>query len=142
MAFKTRVPVRFGDVDKAGIVYYPRIFHYLHIAQEDFFAGFMGFPYHRVVEEDRLGFPTVADSTEFLKPIKYGDTLEIKVFFSRVGDSSVTFEFRAYREGTNELLVKSSIVKVAVSMETWEKVSIPEKYRRAFNDCREDQAIH
>lgn len=138
MAYKTRVPVRFGDVDKAGIVYYPRIFHYLHIAQEDFFAELVGIPYHRVVEEDRIGFPTVADSSEFFKAIKYGDTLEIAVFFSRVGNSSVTFEFRVYRETTGELLARSSIVKVAVNMETWEKVSIPEKYRKAFNECREE----
>jgi 4-hydroxybenzoyl-CoA thioesterase len=138
MAYRTKVPVRFGDVDKAGIVYYPRIFHYLHIAQEDFFAGFVGIPYHRVVEEDRIGFPTVADSTDFLKVIKYGDMLDVAVFFSRVGDSSVTFEFRVYREGSNDLLVRSAIVKVAVNMETWEKISIPEKYRKAFNDCKEE----
>jgi acyl-CoA thioester hydrolase len=89
-----------------------------------------------VIEEDRIGFPTVADSTEFLKAIKYGDTLEIVVFMSRVGQSSVTFEFRVFREGTDELLVRSSIVKVAVNLDTWDKVSIPEKYRDVFNGCQ------
>lgn len=135
MAYKTRVPVRFGDVDKAGIVYYPRIFHYLHIAQEDFFANYVGTAYHRLISEERIGFPTVSDSTDFLKVLNYGDVLEIVVHISRVGQSSATFEFRVYKEGSVELLVRSSQVKVAVNMETWEKVEIPDKYRAVFNAC-------
>src|SRR5918999_6574639 len=98
MAYKTTVTVRFGDVDRAGIVYYPVIFHYLHIAQEEFFANHVGMPYHRLIEEENLGFPTVADSSEFFKPIKYGDQVEILVDTSRVGRSSVVFEFTLYRQ--------------------------------------------
>ena len=135
MAYRTKLAVRFGDVDKAGIVYYPRIFHYLHVAQEDFFAGYMGIAYHRLIEDERLGFPTVSDATDFIKVIRYGDTLEIAVWIARVGVSSVTFEFRIYRQGSDELLARSSQVKVAVNMDTWEKVAIPEAYRKLFTDC-------
>lgn len=138
MPYKTTLSVRFGDVDKAGIVYYPRIFHYLHIAQEDFFAGHVGIAYHRLIEEEELGFPTVSDSTDFLKVLKYGDTLEIVVYISRVGNSSATFEFRVYREGSDDLLVRSSQVKVAIRMNTWEKVAIPEKYRKILEACKAD----
>jgi 4-hydroxybenzoyl-CoA thioesterase len=136
MAYRTRMQVRFGDVDRAGIVYYPRIFHYLHIAQEDFFAGYVGVAYHRLIEDERIGFPTVSDSTDFHKVIRYGDSLDIVVFISRVGQSSVTFEFRIFREGSSELLARSSQVKVAVSMDTWEKVAIPDRYRKLFDECR------
>ncbi|MGA9770185.1 MAG: thioesterase family protein [Blastocatellia bacterium] len=136
MPYKTTLQVRFGDVDKAGIVYYPRIFHYLHIAQEDFFAGHVGIAYHRLIEEERLAWPTVSDSTDFLRVIKYGDTLDITVYISRVGNSSATFEFRVCRAGSDDLLVRSSQVKVAIQMDTWEKVAIPEKYRKIFEDCK------
>ena len=135
MAYRTTLAVRFGDVDKAGIVYYPRIFHYLHVAQEDFFAAYIGIPYHRLIEEERLGFPTVSDATDFIKVIRYGDVLEIAVWISRVGLSSVTFEFRVYRQGSDELLARSSQVKVAVNMDTWAKVTISEAYRERLNDC-------
>ncbi|HKS42799.1 MAG TPA: thioesterase family protein [Blastocatellia bacterium] len=138
MPYKTTLAVRFGDVDKAGIVYYPRIFHYLHIAQEDFFADHVRIAYHRLIEDEGLGFPTVSDSTDFLKVLKYGDTLDIIVYISRVGNSSATFEFRVYRAGTDDLLVRSSQVKVAIRMDTWEKVEIPEKYRKIFKDCKAD----
>jgi 4-hydroxybenzoyl-CoA thioesterase len=137
MCYRTKLPVRFGDVDKAGIVYYPVIFHYLHVAQEDFFADFVGVPYHQLIEHENIGFPTVKASTEFIKPLKYGDLLEISVHVSRTGNSSATFEFNIYRDGTNELLARSSEVKVAVNMSTWEKIDIPQRYREKFSQCRE-----
>jgi 4-hydroxybenzoyl-CoA thioesterase len=134
MSYRTTIAVRFGDVDKAGIVYYPIIFHYFHIAQEDFFAHYIGLPYHRLIEEERLGFPTVKTSTEFYGPLKYGDLIEIRVHISRVGRSSATFEFAIYREG--ELLARSSEVKVCVRIDGWEKADIPEKYRALLQECR------
>lgn len=135
MAYKTTVTVRFGDVDRAGIVYYPVIFHYLHIAQEEFFANYVGLAYHKLIEEENLGFPTVADSSEFFKPIKYGDLIDILVHISRVGRSSVIFEFSLYRQSNGELLARSTETKVAVRMDTWEKAEIPEKYREVFKQC-------
>ena len=40
--FSHTFPVRFADVDHAGIVYYPRFFHYFHAAFEEFFRRRMG----------------------------------------------------------------------------------------------------
>jgi 4-hydroxybenzoyl-CoA thioesterase len=135
MEYRTTLVVRFGDVDKAGIVYYPVIFHYLHVAQEDFFADYIGMPYHRLLEDERLSFPTVSDSTEFLKPMKYGDTVEIMVYISHVGKSSVTFNFRVFQKESRQVLAVSSQIKVAVDMDTWKPVTIPEKYRRRLAAC-------
>ena len=36
----------------------------------------------------------------------------------------------------DELLARSSQVKVAVNMDTWEKVAIPAAYRQRFADCK------
>lgn len=140
MPYRTTMPVRFGDIDKAGIVYYPVIFHYLHVAQEDFFAEYVGMPYHRLIDEERIGFPTITDSTEFYMPMKYGDVLEILLHISQVGRSSVTFEYRIYRTGSDKLMARSSQTKVAVDMDTWKKIEIPDKYKEIFRRCREDDA--
>ena len=83
------------------------------------------------------GAATVTDATEFLSVIRYGDVLDIHVFISRIGDSSVTFEFRIHREATAELLARSSQVKVAVNMQTWQKVTIADRLRTAFESCKE-----
>ena len=49
MPFSTRITVRFGDTDPAGLVYYPNIFHYFHIAMEEFFADRCGISYQKLM---------------------------------------------------------------------------------------------
>jgi 4-hydroxybenzoyl-CoA thioesterase len=39
MAFYVLFKIRFGDIDRAGIVYYQRFMHYFHVALEEFFAS-------------------------------------------------------------------------------------------------------
>ena len=39
MTFRTPIKVCFGDIDNAGIVYYPRFMHYFHLAIEDMIAN-------------------------------------------------------------------------------------------------------
>src|SRR5688572_22644069 len=91
--YETMIAVCFGDVDPAGIIYYPVLFHYCHIAFERFFAEYVGIPYHRLISEDRLSFPTVNVSTNFNRPIRYGDKVRISVSVARVGKSSVQFKY-------------------------------------------------
>jgi 4-hydroxybenzoyl-CoA thioesterase len=132
MAYRTRVKVRFGDIDHAGIAYYPNLYHYTHVAFEEFFEEFVRIPYPTLIREDRIGFPTVRVESYFRRPIHYGDILEVHVGVSRLGESSVTFEFRASRAGEGELCFATSHILVAVDMETLKPVRIPERLREAF----------
>ena len=42
MPFECRIPVRFGDIDIAKIVYYPRFLHFCHVAMEEMFGHVIG----------------------------------------------------------------------------------------------------
>ena len=53
--FHTQLDVRFGDVDPAGIAYYPKIFDFIHQAFESLWALHVGKRYYHLVSEDRLG---------------------------------------------------------------------------------------
>ena len=132
MPYTTKIKVRFGDVDHAGIAYYPNLYHYCHIAFEEFFEEFVGMPYPTLVEREHIGFPTVRVESYFRRPIKYGDVLEVRVGVVRVGESSVTFEFRAARSGEGELCFASSHICVAVDMTTFKPERIPKYLREAF----------
>ena len=55
MSFRSKLRIRFGDIDRAGIVYYPRFMHYFHVAMEEFFAAKLGVAYHKVIDEHRIG---------------------------------------------------------------------------------------
>ncbi len=136
MLFSTRITVRFGDVDSAGLVYYPRIFHYFHIALEEFFAARCGIPYHRLMQDERIGFPTVTAQTQFLAPLVYGDEIDVLMQVANVGETSVTFEYGIQRTSNQMLCVRSTQVHVAMNLDARRAVSIPEKYRHALLEAQ------
>ncbi len=132
MPFSTRITVRFGDTDPAGLVYYPNLFHYLHIALEEFFAARCGIRYPALLADERIGFPTVKTETEFFVPVVYGDEVDAEIFVSRTGHTSATFEYRLRRASDHMLCVRSTQVHVAMNIDTRRPVPIPETYRQAF----------
>ena len=133
MPFSTRITVRFADVDAAGLVYYPVLFHYCHVAREEFFAARCGTTYDRLMAEARVGFPTVNARAEFFVPLVYGDVVEAEVFVSRAGRSSATFEYRLRRASDLTLCAAATLVQVAMSLDERRAVPIPEDLRRAFD---------
>ncbi|HMF56108.1 MAG TPA: thioesterase family protein [Pyrinomonadaceae bacterium] len=137
MPFSTRITVRFGDTDPAGLVYYPVIFHYLHVAMEEFFAARCGITYQKMIEDERLGFPTVSVKTEFFAPLVYGDLAEIDVYVSSTGTSSAVFEYSVRRAGDAKLCARATLVQVAMNLDERRAVPIPEKYLRAFASSRD-----
>lgn len=132
MVYRAKIKVRFGDIDHAGILYYPRFFHYFHVAFEEFFEQVVGVSYDRIVNDERIGFPTLKLATEFRKPLAYGDILEVAMEVRELGNSSVAFRFTVYRAGTPEVCAQSEHTVVCVDMETFRPTPIPARCRDAF----------
>ncbi len=132
MSFSTRIVVRFGDTDPAGLVYYPNLFHYFHVAMEEFFAARCGISYHRLIEEERVGFPTVNARAEFFLPLVYGDEAIVEVYVSGVGRTSATFEYKIKRASDGALCASARLVQVAMNLDERRAIPINDHYRRAF----------
>ena len=124
--FSHRITVRFGDTDPAGLVYYPNIFHYLHVAMEEFFAARCKITYHRLVSEQRIGFPTVNAETEFQRPFVYGDAIEVVIAVAKIGHSSLTLDYALKKVGESEVFVTSRQVHVAIDLDSRRPVEIPQ----------------
>ena len=120
MEFRLDIPVRFNDIDQAGIVYYPTFFHYYHQTFEDFFAATGATPFPEIIGERRVGFPTVHVEGDFDAPIRYGDLLSVTLSIPRVGKSSVDFQFRATTGAAEPLrqVGRGLVTKVCVSLDT------------------------
>ncbi len=132
MAFRCRIPVRFGDIDYAKIVYYPRFLHYCHVAMEELFQGVIGIPYHRAVIEEKVGYPTVHVEADYQKPVGFGETIEMTVVVEHVGERSVRFRYEGRRSSDGALAFVVRNTAVAVRMDGWASVPIPEHHRRGF----------
>jgi 4-hydroxybenzoyl-CoA thioesterase len=126
--FRTTIPVRFGDVDHAGIVYYPRFYIYFHEAFEDFFNQDND-AYVQMFDVDRIGFPTVHVETDFKAPLRYGDRLDLDLTIRRVGDRSTVVRFVGYRHRDGELCVTCEITAVCVDLNTFKSRPIPPAIR-------------
>jgi 4-hydroxybenzoyl-CoA thioesterase len=130
MAFYSRLKIRFGDIDRAGIVYYPRFMHYFHVALEEFFAGELGIEYHDMVETHRIGLPTVHLETDFSRPFSYGDNIEVEVSVLKVGRSSISFGYRVFKQGETEPRIVGHNVTVCLDMDSFKKLEIPDWFRQ------------
>lgn len=85
-------PVRFEDVDAAGIVFFARFFGYTHEAMEALFSDLPN-GYAGLVVDRKVGFPAVHVDADFKSPLRYGDTARIAVDVTRVGTKSATLRF-------------------------------------------------
>ena len=130
MAFRSQLKIRFGDIDRAGIVYYPRFMHYFHVALEEFFAGELAIEYYAMVETQRIGLPTVHLQTDFSRPFSYGDNIEVEVSVLKVGRSSITFGYRVFRLGESDPRIIGHNVTVCLDMDTFKKLVIPPWFRQ------------
>ena len=131
MPFETKIKVRFSDVDRAGIAYYPRVIHWLHVAFEEFWEGFIGVPYATVLERENLGFPAVDLKVEFVKPTRFGELLTVRVAVEKIGKSSSTFRYDVLGPA-GETRVRARVIVVCVALDTLKPVALPEKYRARF----------
>jgi 4-hydroxybenzoyl-CoA thioesterase len=129
VAFTTSILVRFGDLDAAGIAYYPNLVNFLHEAFEDFFAGHVGRPYPEVYREG-MGFPTVKVEMEFLSPVRYGDRVQVGLTVERVGNSSVQIRYAGSVDGRAVFTARN--VAVVVDMKTFRPTPLPAWLRERF----------
>ncbi len=140
--FSYALPVRFADVDHAGIVYYPRFFHYFHVAFEELWRARIGpQAYSDIIDRDRIGFPAVRAECDFKAPLKFGDTAEIEVTIPRLGAKSITFRYRIFRAAvapsTRVLCAEGQVVCAVVDLARFVSVAIPEHVQDMLRDLVE-----
>jgi 4-hydroxybenzoyl-CoA thioesterase len=128
-------PVRFEDVDAAGIVFFARIFSYCHEAMEALFAPLDG-GYVRLITERKIGLPAVRVEADFRAPLRYGDAVAIDVTVPHVGTTSCTlaYDLSRARDGAEVATVKH--VCVVSDLTRLVKVAIPDDVRAILDANR------
>ena len=126
MPFQAPIKVCFGDIDNAGIVYYPRFMHYFHLALEEFFECELGIDYADVLHKYNVSLPTVHLESDFFQRLRYGDRIDMEVRVLNIGRTSITWGYRGYRAvDSGELVVEGHNVTVCVSTDNFKKISVP-----------------
>src|SRR5437879_12398347 len=66
--WRTRLRIRFGSCDPAGIVYTPEYLNLFNGVIEDWYGDALGLPYHELVGTRRTGRGDAHVSADFAKP--------------------------------------------------------------------------
>jgi 4-hydroxybenzoyl-CoA thioesterase len=143
VSFQFATPVRFSDVDHAGIVYYPRFFHFFHVAFEELWRSRIGArAYAELIDRERVGFPAVHADCDFTAPLRFGDTAVIDVAIARLGKTSITFHYRVYKDGERErtLCAEGRVVCAVVDLARFVSVPVPDRVIAMLSDLVESTA--
>ena len=119
-----RIHVGFSDTDAQGIVYYGRYNPSFDLARVE---------YHRLLGLLRSrgpgDFVMRANDVEYFAPAVFDDEIEIFARVVRVGRTSVTFEFAAYRVPDDALMVTAHQTVVYVDLAQRKAHPVPDSFR-------------
>jgi 4-hydroxybenzoyl-CoA thioesterase len=124
-------PVRFEEVDTAGIVFFPRILAYCHDTVAELLAGVEG-GYPALVMERRIGLPTVHADVDFTAPLRFGDTAEIELYLARIGHSSATFEMNLARARDSIAVARVRLICACTDLSTLRSTEWPSDVRQVL----------
>ncbi len=132
MSFQISTKVRFGDVDPAGIVFYPRYFEMLNAAVEDWFAE-LGLDFSAMHLTSHCGVPTVRLECDFVSPAVLGEELTVAISPKHVGRSSCTIGYVIECDG--QVRLKAKGILVMMDLTTKRSIAWPEAIRERMMDC-------
>src|SRR5262249_7986323 len=127
--FRTSRRIEFADTDMAGIVHFANFFRFMEAAEVAFLRS-RGLSVALPWEGQRISFPRVAASCDYLKPARFEDVLDIDVTLARLGRKSVTFAF-AFSLG-GEPIARGQVSSVCCRMHEdhrLESIEIPASLR-------------
>jgi 1,4-dihydroxy-2-naphthoyl-CoA hydrolase len=130
VSFRLPIQVRFQDVDAAGVLFFGRIFDYLHMAYEELIVS-AGVDRARYFGGDGYIVPIAHAEADYRSPIRYGERIEVSIEVARVGRASFQLRYRV--AGPDKTLrVEATTVHAFVDKETMKPISIPAALRAFF----------
>lgn len=107
---RTKVSVRFSEVDALRIVWHGNYVKYFEDGREAFGARY-GISYLDVMDSGYVT-PVVKMSMEFKKPLEYGDTAIVETRFVNTEAAKIVLDYTIYKESDNEVIATGNSVQV------------------------------
>jgi len=132
--FQVSEPVRWSDVDAAGVVYFGAFVRFVEIAEEELFRK-AGVPYGEVFERFDCWLPRVKYACEFRAPARLGEQLRVSAWVKRLGEKSISLAFAIDKQDGSRV-ADCDIVLVCVERATFKAKPVPPQLRAALEPFR------
>lgn len=96
--YRTKRKIEFVDTDMAGIVHFTRFFVFMETTEHEFLRS-LGTSVATEWNGDKIGWPRLAASCEYLSPLRFEDEVDIRLRVTKKGTKSLTYEFHFMHEG-------------------------------------------
>ena len=127
-AFRSRQLVRFAHCDPAGVVFYPRFFDLFSTALEDWFQSGIACPFGgEFMLKRNLRIPGLSITAEFLRACRMGEFLDIDLWVTRMGKSSLDLALAGSVAGEPRL--RAAWAVCIIDFATFKATPIPEDLR-------------
>jgi YbgC/YbaW family acyl-CoA thioester hydrolase len=104
--------VEFHETDMAGIMHFANFFYWMETCETAFYRS-LGLPLISFVPGQVVGWPRVNVSCSYRAPLRFNDTVEVKLFVKKLNNRSVTYLFQ-FRKG-GELAAQGEVTAVCVT---------------------------
>ena len=126
-SFVTHRRVEFADTDSGGVVHFSRYMVFMETAEHQFLAS-RGINVDTTLAGRRVSWPRVEATCTYLRPLTFGDEIDIHVGIARRGSKSMTYSF-SLRRGDQEV-ARGSMTSVCCVIQPdghFTAVAIPEE---------------
>lgn len=122
--------VRFQDIDAAGIVFFGRIYDFVHDAYVAFLAA-RGAPLDEALRTRAWVAPIRRADGEFLRPMRFGDAIEVTLVRAHLNGSDLKLGWVVTgTDGKPAAVMRTH--HVYVDPQTWKRTDAPPVVREAF----------
>lgn len=125
--FTHRETVRFGQVDAAGIVFFPRYFDMLSNTVEAWFDEGLGHPWHRLHGEEGFGTPFLETNAGFVKASRLGDRLSFQLTVTDIARATFALSIGCTCDG--EVRMTATTRNAFVTLSPLKAAPIPDALR-------------
>lgn len=129
MSVRTSLPVRFQDVDAAGVLFFGRIYDYCHHAYEELWAS-EGVDRAWIFSGADFLIPIAHSEADYKSPLRHGERVDVRVDVTHVGRASFHLAYRVTGPGgEGDLRATVRTVHAFVARETMRPIPIPGELR-------------
>lgn len=129
MSIEATLPVRFQDVDAAGVLFFGRIYDYCHQAYEELWVS-AGVDRAWIFSGADFLIPIAHSEADYRAPLRHGERVSVRVDVTHVGRASFRLAYRVTGPGGDgDLRATAKTVHAFVARETMKPIPIPGELR-------------
>jgi len=127
--YRTTRRVEFADTDMARIMHFARFFNFMEEVEHEFLRS-LGLSVMMDFDAIHVGFPRVAASCDFFKPLKFEDVVDVTLQIERLGSKSITYAIAFSKDGV--AVARGTLTTCCVRVDpdgAFHAIAIPDKIR-------------